>query len=87
MIVDLSLVFIIFLIHFILDKNKEKIFGDFFLDTPDSLRKIHKHPTYLIGGHFIFISYSIFLLFSENGIDFLPLRYCPVMLLGSFITS
>jgi len=64
MIVDLSLVFIIFLIHFILDKNKEKIFGDFFLDTPDSLRKIHKHPTYLIGGHFIFISYSIFLLFS-----------------------
>ena len=27
-------------------------------------RKIHKEPTYLIGGHFIFISYSIFLLFS-----------------------
>jgi len=27
-------------------------------------RKIHKKPTYLIGGHFIFISYSVFLLFS-----------------------
>ena len=64
MMVDLSLFFIVFLIYFILDKNKKKIFGDFFLDTPDSLRKIHKHPTYLIGGHFIFISYSVFLLFS-----------------------
>jgi len=64
MIIDLILVFTIFVIHFILYKHKEKIFGNSFLDIPDSLRKIHKHPTYLIGGHFIFISYSIFLLFS-----------------------
>jgi len=64
MIIDLSLVFIIFLIHFILNKNKEKIFGNSFLDIPDSPRKIHKKPTYLIGGYFIFISYSVFLLFS-----------------------
>ena len=31
---------------------------------PNVGRKIHKEPTYLIGGHFIFISYSVFLLFS-----------------------
>jgi UDP-GlcNAc:undecaprenyl-phosphate/decaprenyl-phosphate GlcNAc-1-phosphate transferase len=58
------LFFLIFLIHFALDKNKKKIFNDYFLDIPNLSRKIHKEPTYLIGGHFIFISYSVFLLFS-----------------------
>ena len=58
------LLIIIFLIHHILDKNKKTIFGNYFLDIPNVGRKIHKKPTYLIGGHFIFISYSVFLLFS-----------------------
>jgi len=61
---DFYLFFVIFLIHFALDKNKKKIFSNYFLDIPNVSRKIHKKPTYLIGGHFIFISYSVFLLFS-----------------------
>ena len=61
---DFYLFFVIFLIHFALDKNKKKIFNNYFLDMPNLGRKIHKEPTYLIGGHFIFISYSVFLLFS-----------------------
>ncbi len=64
MISDLFLVIIVFLIHSILNHNKNKIFGNYFLDIPNVSRKIHKEPTYLIGGHFIFISYSVFLLFS-----------------------
>ena len=64
MISDFYLLIIIFLIHFALDKNKKKIFNNYFLDIPNVDRKIHKEPTYLIGGHFIFISYSVFLLFS-----------------------
>tara|TARA_Y100000389_G_C17451422_1_gene515085 strand:- start:124 stop:1125 length:1002 start_codon:yes stop_codon:yes gene_type:complete len=61
---DFYLFIVIFLIHFVLDKNKKKILGNYFLDIPNTSRKIHKEPTYLIGGHFIFISYSVFLLFS-----------------------
>ena len=61
---DFYLLIIIFLIHYILDKNKKKFFGNYFLDIPNVGRKIHKKPTYLIGGHFIFISYTVFLLFS-----------------------
>ena len=64
MISDFYLLILIFLIHFALDKNKKKIFNNYFLDIPNVDRKIHKEPTYLIGGHFIFISYSVFLLFS-----------------------
>ena len=64
MISDFYLLILIFLIHFALDKNKKKIFNNYFLDMPNLGRKIHKEPTYLIGGHFIFISYSVFLLFS-----------------------
>ena len=64
MISDFYLLILIFLIHFALDKNKKKIFSNYFLDIPNVGRKIHKEPTYLIGGHFIFISYSVFLLFS-----------------------
>lgn len=64
MISDFYLLILIFLIHFALDKNKKKIFNNYFLDIPNVGRKIHKEPTYLIGGHFIFISYSAFLLFS-----------------------
>lgn len=64
MISDFYLLILIFLIHFALDKNKKKIFNSYFLDIPNVGRKIHKEPTYLIGGHFIFISYSVFLLFS-----------------------
>ena len=64
MISDFYLLIIIFLIHFALDKYKTKIFNNYFLDIPNVGRKIHKEPTYLIGGHFIFISYSVFLLFS-----------------------
>ena len=64
MISDFYLLILIFLIHFALDKNKKKIFNNYFLDIPNVGRKIHKEPTYLIGGHFIFISYSVFLLFS-----------------------
>ena len=66
MISDFYLLIIIFLIHFALDKNKKKIFNNYFLDIPNVGRKIHKEPTYLIGGHFIFISYSVFLLFSYD---------------------
>ena len=66
MISDFYLLIIIFLIHFALDKNKKKIFNSYFLDIPNVGRKIHKEPTYLIGGHFIFISYSVFLLFSYD---------------------
>ena len=64
MINNFYLIIIIFLIHFILNKNKKIIFNNYFLDIPNVGRKIHKEPTYLIGGHFIFISYSVFLLFS-----------------------
>ena len=64
MISDFYLLILIFLIHFALDKYKKKIFNNYFLDIPNVGRKIHKEPTYLIGGHFIFISYSVFLLFS-----------------------
>ena len=64
MISDFYLLILIFLIHFALDKYKTKIFNNYFLDIPNVGRKIHKEPTYLIGGHFIFISYSVFLLFS-----------------------
>ena len=64
MINDFYLTIIIFLIHFILNKNNKIIFNNYFLDIPNVSRKIHKKPTYLIGGHFIFISYSVFLLFS-----------------------
>ena len=66
MISNLYLLIIIFVIHLVLEKYKKKIFGNYFLDLPDESRKIHKEPTYLIGGHFIFISYSIFLLFSYD---------------------
>ena len=64
MISNFYLLILIFLIHFALDKYKKKIFNNYFLDIPNVGRKIHKEPTYLIGGHFIFISYSVFLLFS-----------------------
>lgn len=64
MISGIFLSILVFLIHFILNKNKEKIFKNNFLDTPNLNRKIHKKPTYLIGGHFIFISYSLFLIFA-----------------------
>ena len=60
------LLIIILLIHFFLYSYKKKIFGNYFLDIPNVNRKIHKVPTYLIGGHFIFISYSVFLLFSYD---------------------
>ena len=66
MISDFYLLILIFLIHFALDKYKTKIFNNYFLDIPNVGRKIHKEPTYLIGGHFIFISYSVFLLFSYD---------------------
>ena len=61
---DFFLLVVVFLIHFVLNKNKKGILGNYFLDIPNVSRKIHKEPTYLIGGHFIFISYLIFLLFS-----------------------
>lgn len=64
MIIDFSLILIIFLIHFFVYKNKKKIFGSYFLDIPDQKRKIHQKSTYLIGGHFVILSYLIFLLFS-----------------------
>jgi len=64
MISDFYLLILIFLIHFVLDKYKKKIFNNYFLDIPNVGRKIHKEPTYLLGGHFIYISYSVFLLFS-----------------------
>ena len=64
MIIDFSLILIIFLIHFFVYKNKKKIFGSYFLDVPDQKRKIHQKSTYLIGGHFVILSYLIFLLFS-----------------------
>ena len=64
MISDFYLLILIFLIHFALDKYKTKIFNNYFLDIPNVGRKIHKEPTYLLGGHFIYISYSVFLLFS-----------------------
>jgi len=64
MITNLILVFIFFVIHFILDKNKKKIFVKNFLDIPNEARKIHKKPTYTIGGHFIFFAYIMFMLFS-----------------------
>ena len=66
MISNFYLLILIFLIHFALDKYKKKIFNNYFLDIPNVGRKIHKEPTYLIGGHFIFISYSVFLLFSYD---------------------
>ncbi len=62
MIIEISLTIILFLFHFIVNKNKKKLFGKYLLDTPNLQRKIHKNPTYLIGGIFIFISYSIFFL-------------------------
>ena len=64
MISDFYLLILVFLIHFTLYKNKKKFFSNYFLDMPNVSRKIHKEPTYLLGGHFIFISYSVFLLFS-----------------------
>tara|TARA_B110000483_G_scaffold203683_1_gene246130 strand:- start:64 stop:1023 length:960 start_codon:yes stop_codon:yes gene_type:complete len=45
-------------------KKKNKFFGEKFLDIPNINRKIHNKPTYLIGGHFIFVSYSFFYLLS-----------------------
>ena len=63
MLTSLILIISIFFIHFAINKYKKKILGNNFLDLPDSIRKIHSKPTYLIGGHFIFISYSAFLLF------------------------
>ena len=66
MLSDFYILIITFLIHFFLDKNKIKIFGNYFLDMPNASRKTHKEPTYLIGGHFIFISYAFFLLFSYD---------------------
>jgi len=64
MISDFFIIIVIFLIHFFFYKNKKQILGSYFLDVPNMDRKIHNEPTYLIGGHFIFISYSVFLLFS-----------------------
>ncbi len=61
---ELILISIFLITHFFLEKNKTKIFGNYFLDIPNLKRKIHKKPTYLIGGHFIFFSYLLFLIFS-----------------------
>ncbi len=66
MLINFSLICVVFVIHFIVNKNKKKIFNNHFLDIPDQSRKIHKKPTYLIGGHFIFISYLFFLLLSSD---------------------
>ncbi len=86
MLIDLSLICAIFFIHFIIYKNKKKIFGNHFLDIPNQKRKIHDKPTYLIGGHFIFISYFIFLLLSfENDINYkltLLIIFTSIFLIG-----
>ena len=66
MIIDLYLTIFIFFIHYVVLKNKKIIFNNHFLDKPNLERKIHKKPTYLIGGHFIFFSYTLFFLFSLN---------------------
>ena len=65
-------VFLLSLLTFLLiDRYKKKIYKSHFLDQPNLVRKIHKFPTYLIGGHFIFILFiisCIFELFFENNI-------------------
>ena len=83
---ELILISIFLVVHFFLEKNKMKIFGSYFLDIPNLKRKIHKKPTYLIGGHFIFFSYLLFLIFSFNN-DFnekimLLFIYLSVFLIG-----
>ncbi|MBD1152124.1 undecaprenyl/decaprenyl-phosphate alpha-N-acetylglucosaminyl 1-phosphate transferase [Pelagibacterales bacterium SAG-MED22] len=66
MVINLILSIIFFSIHFYVENNKKKIFKKSFLDVPDFERKIHNKPTYLIGGHYIFILYIIFGIFSPN---------------------
>jgi len=66
MVINLWLLLICLILHIILYKFKSIIFGKNFLDIPNSKRKIHKIPTYLIGGYFIFFSYALFLIFSYN---------------------
>lgn len=66
MIINLCIFLFVLSIHFVLDKNKNKIYGRYFLDVPDSNRKIHLKPTYLLGGHYIFISYIIYLIISPD---------------------
>ena len=66
MIINLCIFLFILSIQFVLDKNKNKIYGRYFLDVPDSNRKIHLKPTYLLGGHYIFISYIIYLIISPD---------------------
>ncbi len=66
MIINLSLLLICLIFHLFIYNNKINIFGQSFLDEPDSKRKIHKIPTYLIGGHFVFFSYIIFFFLSSN---------------------
>lgn len=66
MIINLILLIFVFLFHFYIDKNKKKIFRNYFLDIPNSERKIHNKPTYLIGGHYIFIFYLIIGIISLN---------------------
>ena len=66
MIINLCIFLFILSIHFVLLKNKNKIYGRYFLDVPDSNRKIHLKPTYLLGGHYIFISYIIYLIISSD---------------------
>ena len=66
MIVNLCIFLLLLFVHFILEKNKKKIYGRYFLDVPDSSRKIHLEPTYLLGGHYIFFSYIIYLIISSD---------------------
>ena len=62
MITNLFLLFVCFVFHLAVYHYRTNIFGEQFLDVPNSKRKIHKTPTYLIGGHFICLSYVIFYL-------------------------
>lgn len=60
--INLFLLFICFIFHLAVNHFRANIFGKQFLDIPNSKRKIHKTPTYLIGGHFVCFSYVIFYL-------------------------
>jgi UDP-GlcNAc:undecaprenyl-phosphate GlcNAc-1-phosphate transferase len=59
------LLIVFFILHKIINTNKNFLYKKYFLDHPNLKRKLHKSPTYLIGGHFIFI-----ILLTEYFIDY-----------------
>ena len=62
--INLSLLLLCIIFHLLVYRFKTHLFGGLFLDAPNSERKIHKFPTYLIGGHFVFFSYVVYYLLS-----------------------